>query len=117
MFESYFEAVKIKCIKLWRFILFIGRRFVQNANYYRAAALTITSLLAIVPLMSVMLSILSAFPVFEKGAGSLQDFIFENFVPQASKIVQVHLQTFAEQASRLSISGIVFLLTTAVLMK
>ena len=47
---------------------------------YRASALTFTSLLSLVPLMTVSFAILSAFPEFKKLSAILQDFIFANFV-------------------------------------
>lgn len=98
-----------------RFILFVIDHFIEDDCTYRASALTFTSLLAIVPLMSVGFSILSSFPVFHDLAQPVQDFIFENFVPTTGKIVQNYLQLFARQVSKLSIIGIVFLFITALL--
>jgi len=89
---------------------------VRNDGLYRASALTFTTLLAIVPLMSVSITILAAFPVFEKAAQPVQNFVFENFVPNTGKVVQTYLETFAQQASQLSLSGLLFLIVTAILM-
>lgn len=98
-----------------RFWWFVIINFIEDDCSYRASALTFTSLLAIVPLMSVSLALLSAFPVFQSLSGPIQDFIFENFVPATGKAVQAYLQTFASQVSKLSVWGVSFLFITAVL--
>lgn len=100
----------------WRFLRFVFRRFVENDGFYRSSALTFTTLLAIVPLMSVGVTILSAFPVFQSVVQPVQNFIFDNFVPNTGKVVQEYLAHFAEQASQLSIWGLAFLIITAILM-
>ena len=102
-------------LKTWRFLTFVTRRFFENDGTYRAAALTLTTLLAIVPLMSVSFTILSAFPIFQKVYKPIQDFIFANFVPATGHIVQQYVQGFVKQVSQLSYWGIVFLFVTAVL--
>lgn len=114
------QSIKTACshtaIKIYRYFVFLIRRFVEDDCTYRASALTFTSLLAIVPLMSVTFTILSAFPVFKKLVFPVQDFIFDNFIPAAGKVVQGYLQGFAESASKLSVVGMMFLLVTAILM-
>ncbi len=98
-----------------RFILFVVGHFIDDDCPYRASALAFTTLLAIVPLMSVGLSILSTFPVFQNLAGPVQDFIFANFVPATGKIIQNYLQVFAKQVSKLSVIGVSFLFIVALL--
>ncbi len=99
-----------------RFVYFLYDRFFSGGVTYRAAALTYTTLLALVPFMVVGLSIFAAFPVFDKMGPGIQDFIFENFVPATGKAVQGYLQTFVSQATQLSLLGFVFLIITAVMM-
>ena len=97
------------------FCMFVISRFIKGDCTYRASALTFTTLLAIVPLMSVGFSILSTFPVFEDLRAPLQDFIFENFVPSTGKVLQEYLQSFTKQVAKLSIVGVIFLFITALL--
>ena len=98
-----------------RFVRFVIEHVVQDDCTYIASALAFTSLLAVVPLMSVGLAVFSSFPVFQGMADPLQNFIFENFVPSTGKVVQVYLQQFTAQVSKLSIWGAVFLIVTALL--
>lgn len=98
------------------FVLFVFRNFLKDDCSYFASALTFTSLLAVVPLMSVSFALLSSFPVFQEMSGPIQDFIFENFVPSTGKIVQQYLIGFTKQVSNLSIWGVAFLFVTSVLL-
>ncbi|QBR83867.1 virulence factor BrkB family protein [Legionella israelensis] len=99
-----------------RFMRFVYDHFFEDDCTYRASALAFTSLLAIVPLMSVSLSILASFPVFQDLSDPIQDFIFQNFVPATGKVIQDYLQLFTAQVSRLSIVGVAFLFVTAILL-
>lgn len=103
-------------VKVYKYISFITRHFRANDCTSRAAALTYTSLLAIVPLMTVSFWILSAFPVFEELSKPVEDFIFANFLPSSGQVVQNYLLNFANQASRLSLFGIIFLIITSLLL-
>ncbi len=98
------------------FIIFVIRHFFEDDCSYRASALAFTSLLAIVPLMTVGFAVLSSFPYMNILSYPIQDFIFENFVPTTGKIVQTYLQQFQAQVSSLSIWGVGFLFVTAILL-
>ncbi len=104
-----------KLIEGKRFFYFVIRHFIDDDCPYRASALAFTTLLAIVPLMSVSFAILSTFPVFQNLAGPVRDFIFANFVPTTGKIIQNYLQVFAAQVSKLSVIGVFFLFIVALL--
>lgn len=99
-----------------RFIRFVIEHFVKDECPYIASALAFTSLLAIVPLMSVGLAIFSSFPLFQSLVDPIQNFIFENFIPSSGKVVQSYLQQFASQMSKLSLWGLSFLVCTSLLM-
>lgn len=98
-----------------RFVHFVFAHFIEDGCTYIASALAFTSLLAVVPLMSVGLAVFSSFPVFQGLADPIQNFIFENFVPASGKIVQLYLHQFTSQVSKLSIWGVTFLIVTALL--
>ena len=76
----------------------------------RAAALSFTTLLALVPLMIVCLSTLSAFPFFTSSALDGAN-IFENFIPATGKIVQSHLQSFVAQSAHLPVWDVLLCIT------
>ncbi|KTD33274.1 ribonuclease BN [Legionella nautarum] len=98
-----------------RFIRFVIVHFINDDCTYRASALAFTSLLAVIPLMTVGLAILSSYPVFQHLSETVQDFIFENFVPATGKAVQNYLHQFTTQVSNLSVWGVAILFFTALL--
>lgn len=104
-----------KFTELKRFIYFVICHFIEDDCTYRASALAFTTLLSIVPLMSVGFTIFANFTIFKSYADPVQDFIFANFVPATGKIVQNYLHTFAAQVTKLSAISIGFLFIVALL--
>ncbi|MFQ5470319.1 MAG: virulence factor BrkB family protein [Gammaproteobacteria bacterium] len=102
--------------KIIRFVGYLVNRYYDDNCLRTASALSYTSLLALVPLMAVSFSILAAFPVFEKLVGSLQDFIFSNFIPASGDAIQTHMQRFIQQAASLTGLGVIFLMITALML-
>ncbi len=99
-----------------RFLAFLAGHFRANFSLRTAAALSYTTLLSLVPLLTVMFSVVSAFPVFDEVVTRLQDYIFRNFVPASGQVVQSYIQQFLRQSARLTGPGIVFLVLVAVML-
>jgi len=99
------------------FSRFLVTRFREDALAQVAGSLTFTTLLALVPIITIALTVFSAFPVFGAVTASLKGFIIANFVPgAASKLITVYMQQFADKASRLTALGIAFLAVTSVML-
>ena len=94
----------------------VFKRFLANRCFENAAALTYTTLFAVVPLMTVTYSILSAIPSLNNVGSVVQNFIFDSFVPSTGKLVNSYLLDFSRQARKLTGLGIAFLLVTSFLM-
>ena len=99
-----------------RFVVFVYRKFVTDGCRQSAGALTYMSLFALVPLMTVAYNMFSLFPTFSDVGTEVQNLIFKNFLPSTGQDVQTYLVSFAEQAKNLTIFGLAFLATTAILM-
>lgn len=91
----------------------VSGRLQQDKCMRVAAALSFTTLLALVPLITVVFSMLSVFPVFEQWTGSFEDFMYRNFVPAAGDIVRENLTRFTQQAGKLTAIGLIVLLLSA----
>ena len=91
-------------------------RFHRDHCSQAAAALTFTSLLALVPLMAIVFASLTAFAVFGDVREELQAFIFESFVPHVGDVVSENLSRFTENAGRLTVVGSVILGVTALML-
>jgi len=96
------------------FVRFTLRRFLDEHCLQTAGALSLTSLFALVPLITVVLGILAAFPVFSKWSEKITAFIFANFVPAAGDVVQTYFTQFAENANKATAVGILVLVFSAV---
>ena len=103
---------KIKTIL--RVVVIIWRQFYQDNCFNRAAGLAYTTLLSLVPLLSVGFSILFAFPVYHDLAQKIQDLIFTYIVADSAQVVQQYFLNFIAQTPKLSIFGMAGLLITAV---
>lgn len=98
-------------------IRFIVARFAQDHCAQTAASLTFTTLLALVPMITIALTVFSAFPVFEDFSTQIKIYLMNNLMPEsAAIIITQYMQQFADSAARLTAVGIVFLTVTAMLM-
>ncbi len=96
-----------------RFACLVARRFHADRCTRVAAALSFTTLLALVPLTAVAFALLAALPGFESWLQAIQKFIYSNFVPASGDVVSKYLQRFAANAGRLTVWGMLFLVATA----
>jgi membrane protein len=99
-----------------RFLRYLLHQFVSNQGVLNAAALTYTTLFAVVPLMTVTYSMLAAVPSFHGVGESVQGWVFENFVPATGEVVQDYLTNFTSQARNLTAIGVAFLAVTSIMM-
>lgn len=102
--------------KLKQFSLLVVKKFFQDDCLYRASALTFTTLLAIIPLMYVILSLLSFSSLTESFVKPMESFILKNFIPATGYVLDTYLKAFAEQAKVLPRMDLVFLLVTVFFM-
>jgi membrane protein len=100
----------------WDFSHLVWQGFKQDGCRETAAALTYTTLFAIVPVMTVTFTILHALPEMHGKGQAIQDWLFSFVMPSADVQVQQYLQGFAQQAAHLTGVGILFLVVTSVLM-
>lgn len=91
------------------------RRFFEERCPQIASSLTFTALLAIVPIITVALTVISAFPVFRELMLNVQQFLVSNMLPQSAESIAAYTEKFAENAARLTAVGVVFLFVTAMI--
>jgi membrane protein len=102
---------------LQAFIRFVAVRFVQDNCMQIAASLTFTTLLSLVPLITIALTLFSAFPVFDNFSTQIKIYLLGNLMPEtAGRVITHYMEQFAESAGRLSAVGVVFLAVTAMMM-
>jgi membrane protein len=98
------------------YVLYAVRRFYRDGGLQAAAALTYTTLLALVPLMTIAFAIFSAFPAFQAVQYQIELLLFQNLVPEVGSIIQSHISEFTRNATNLTTVGVVALAVSAVLL-
>ncbi len=92
----------------------LRERFREDRLGLTASSLTFTTIIALVPFITVALALFTAFPMFAKFQDVLQKWLIESLVPDnIARQVLGYLNQFAGKASKLGAVGLAFLLGTA----
>lgn len=98
------------------FCRYVKQRFVADHCLGAAGSLAYTSLLALVPLFTIIFATLAAFPAFQEWRGDIESFIFRNFVPALGDQVRSYLVDFSDKARGLQTAGMIVLVMTVLAM-
>ncbi|STZ76602.1 YihY family inner membrane protein [Bergeriella denitrificans] len=98
------------------FAAFLLRRFNDERVPQVAASLTFTTLLALVPVLTVTVVVASAFPVFDEWSDTFVQFVNRTIVPQGADMVFDYINAFKEKAKGLTAIGSVMLLVTSLML-
>ncbi|MFZ2552847.1 YihY family inner membrane protein, partial [Psychrobacter urativorans] len=99
----------------FQFLRFLVRHFFQDNCQQKAASLTYTTMLSIVPMLTVLLMILSSVPALSSVRAQIYEVIYSNLLPQSSLQVSKYINSFAEKSSNLTIIGAMILLVTTIM--
>ncbi|GMQ45150.1 virulence factor BrkB family protein [Vibrio sp. 10N] len=102
--------------KLLCFVRYLFQRMSHDRVNVNAGYLTYITLLSIVPMLTVLLSVLSSFPIFENVGEVLQNFIIQHFVPAAGDAVYSALTEFVANTGRMTAIGSGFLFVAALML-
>ncbi|WP_295991155.1 YihY family inner membrane protein [Rugamonas sp.] len=96
-------------------MLFAHRRLKEESLQQVAGSLTFTTVLALVPVLTIALAIFTHFPMFNTFRSSLEAYFIQSVMPKeiASTILN-YLTMFATKATRLSVAGAVALIFTSI---
>lgn len=100
--------------------LIFGRYLLTRMGHDRvnvnAGYLAYITLLSIVPMLTVLLSVLSSFSIFENAGDAIQDFVITHFVPAAGDAVKGALLEFVSNTGKMSAVGGAFLFVAALML-
>jgi len=91
----------------YHFSVYTLTAFIDHHSMRTAASLSYTSLLSLVPLMTVVAVIFTGFPEFEAVEKEIEAFIFKNFVPSLGITVADYLREFSTKAAGLGSAAMV----------
>ena len=99
--------------QLGRFLVHVLGRFNQDSCFQIASTLTFTTLIALVPLVTIALTLVSAFPFFSGLGEHIHAFLLANMLPEKAGIVVTgYIEQFSGRAGRLTALGTVVLALT-----
>jgi len=109
--------MKIAAKNFVQFVIYVAAKFKQDKCTQMAASLTFDTLLSLVPLITIALTLFSAFPVFSDFSDQIKHFLLTNMLPETGgKMISRYVEQFAESAAKLTTFGLIFLAVTAMLM-
>jgi membrane protein len=92
----------------------LKQRFREDRLGLTAGSLTFTTLISLVPLMTVMLALFTAFPMFSRFQMALEKYLLQSLVPDSiAKPVLASLTQFASKASQVGSVGLLVLVVAA----
>ena len=110
-------GASIEALRRWPWLdtlRVLRQRFREDRLGLTAGSLTFTTLIALVPLVTVMLAVFTAFPMFSSFQVALEKYFLQNLVPDGiAKPVLRELTRFATKANQLGAAGLVILGATA----
>nr|WP_295079822.1 YihY family inner membrane protein [uncultured Roseateles sp.] len=105
---------RIRSSRLWLVLVNLRTRFLEEHLGLTAGSLTFTTLISLVPLITVMLALFTAFPMFSSFQGALEKYFLQNLIPvNIARPVMTGLTQFAMKAKGLGAMGLAFLGITA----
>ena len=92
------------------------QRFFATRCAHVAGSLTYTTLLALVPLITLSLVLFSNFPAFSELGVALSTFLQNNVLPEAASQIGEYAVQFSERATNLTLIGTIMLIVTVLLL-
>ncbi len=97
-----------------RYLIYLYRRADQDQLAQVAGSLTFTTLLSLVPMVTIALGLFAAFPLFDQAKLAIETFMLQNVLPhQAGSAVGEYVSEFADAAGKLTTVGLAGLAVTA----
>jgi len=100
----------------WRFWRYVSLRFWDDNLFTKSAALSFQTALALVPLFTITISVLSAFPGFQDEVQHFQASILDVVAPHVGIEIGQQLTLFVDNARKLTALGIVVLAFIAMML-
>lgn len=98
------------------FIKLLLKRWKIHNIPVSAGYLTYSTTLAIVPLVMVVFSIFTAFPIFQEATEQLKTLIYNNFAPNAGDMVEEYIDLFVANSKKMGIVSTIGLVVVALML-
>ncbi|MGL6315330.1 virulence factor BrkB family protein [Vibrio sp. WXL103] len=98
-------SIENRLVPYYHFVRYLGRRMHHDRVNVNAGYLAYITLLSVVPLATVLLSVLSTFAIFSDAGEAIQDFVITHFVPAAGQAVRAALSEFIANTGKMTAVG------------
>jgi membrane protein len=122
-FSTFMFRLRLQAASLWATLkvfpwrntaAVLRERFREDHLGLTASSLTFTTMIALVPLFTMALAVFTAFPMFAKMQGVLQQWLIESLIPEnIARSVLGYLNQFSSKASRMGALGLGLFLASA----
>lgn len=102
--------------RVWAFIKRFAQRYTENNIAISAGYLTYSTMLAIVPLIMVLFSVFTFFPVFSEATEQFKSFIYGNFAPSAGEMIAQYIELFVSNSKKMGLVSIIGLFVVAIML-
>lgn len=109
LYKKYLSIIK----NYW---VWVFKEYIRKDCPTVAASITLTSLFAIVPAFFIIINILNAFNAFSSLSNNLQNFLFENMLPDTANTVQQYITGISDKMTALPVTSVLVLLVVIFLM-
>jgi membrane protein len=116
MTQKLHKRVLNRLRQTWRFWRYVGLRFWDDNLFTKSAALSFQTALALVPLFTITISVLSAFPGFQDEVQHFQASILDVVAPHVGIEIGQQLTLFVDNARKLTAVGIIVLAFIAMML-
>ncbi len=103
-------------VRFVQFVIGLWEQFIRDKVIIRASGLAYSSLLATVPLIAVIFSVLTAFGALDELQIKVQEFLLSNFLPTQQDEMLALVDQFTVNTAKLGFLGFVFLTLAAILL-
>ena len=101
--------------QFWRFVVQVARSFDEDRCLELASSLAFTTVLALIPLATVVLTLISALPVSTHFVAHINEFVSDHMLPREfAVVISGYVEQFISNAAKLTVLGIAFLAGTAI---
>lgn len=97
------------------YIRYLVRHYLDDDCTQKSASLTYTTLLSLVPIITVMLVLFSVVPAMSGVREQLQDAIYRNLLPTSGESIRTYLDSFAQKSSNLGLIGVAGVFVTTIM--
>ena len=106
----------MKVIKVKELFVYFLRRVKRDSIALEAGDLSFTTVLALVPAMTIMLAVFTVIPSFAAVRDALSSFATKNFVPVFSETVNEYIGSLVSHAGSLTVTSMLFLFVVSLML-